>query len=102
MGPRVGPSMGPSGPLWAPPFGAFDRSLAAAETWDGPGRAGAVGARWAPAAGTGQARAGDPPGAWEQHHDRRHNRERHSSRLAPHRPSAAGRADGPVGGGPVT
>ena len=47
----VGPRMGPCGPLWAPPFGAFGRSLAASETWDGPRRAGAVGAGWAPAAG---------------------------------------------------
>ena len=54
MGPMwapVGPSVGPSGPLWARRCDAFHRSLAAVETWDGPRRAGAARAGWAPAAG---------------------------------------------------
>ena len=84
MGPSwapAGPRVGPSGPLWAPPFGAFDRSLAPVETWDGPRRAGAVGAWWAPAANAW--------GAWEEcdavprasrgakHHDPRQHRQGH-------------------------
>src|SRR6516165_6353503 len=89
MGPwwaPAGPSVGPPGPRRAPPFGAFDRSRDTAETWDGPRRAGAVGAWWAPAA--------DVWGAWEEcnavlrtssgakHHDPRHHRQGHPARPA--------------------
>src|SRR6516165_8609090 len=84
MGPSwapAGPSVGPSGPRWAPRCGTFDRSRDTVETWDGPRRAGAVGAGWAPTAAA--------CGAWEgcdavlrtssraTHHDPRQHRQGH-------------------------